>query len=76
MKSKNQKILEQIALRNGVSVSEVRKEIEIALEIGRNNPDPMVQARWREIPCKGEVPTFEEVLDYMAKEARRGKIFM
>ena len=39
-KRDSKKILKQVARLRGISVSEVREELEIAIEEARNNPDP------------------------------------
>lgn len=66
-------ILTRLALQNGVSVPEVRKEIEQAIKAGMENPDPEVREKWRSIPCRGKTPTVEEALDYFIKEAKGGR---
>lgn len=70
MKIKHEKIakhtMEQIAKRDGKTVAQVRSDISEALEVGRNSPDYNVQAYWRNIPSKGEKPTPEEVILYLA----------
>ena len=43
-KRDSRKILKQVARLRGISVSEVREELEIAIEEARNNPDPDAQA--------------------------------
>ena len=60
-----QKILERIAMQNGVSVAEVRKDIQEALDYGWNSTDEDVKAYWRKIPTKYEKPTLDEVLLYI-----------
>ena len=70
MKKRNrisaEQALQEVALRNRTTVEEVRKEIKLAMLAGLCNPDPAVQAKWREIPCVGEVPTPEELITYIA----------
>ena len=56
---------EAVAKKNGVSIEEVRREIEMAISAARKNPAPKVQAFWTAIPCKGDVPTPEEVIAYI-----------
>lgn len=63
--------LQRIALENGVSVAEVRQEIEAALAAGRSSDDPQVQARWAAIPCRGQQPTVEEVIIHLARQAKQ-----
>ncbi len=61
--------IEKIAEKEGVSVNEVIREIDLAIEEAMQNPDPLVQARWTLIPCAGDKPTAIEFIAYM-----RGKI--
>lgn len=44
----------------------VRYEIEIAIFAASNCTDPKVQAFWESVPRKGERPTPEEVIVYLA----------
>lgn len=67
------KALIQIAAAHGVSVSEVRCDIQKALDEGWNSPDTNVHDYWRKIPSKHEKPTLEEVIKFMAKEASKKK---
>jgi len=71
--SKESKILEQIAKKNGVPVEDVRKEIEMAIAAAQNNPDPEVQKEWSKMKFKNDTPTPEEFIKYMAKRVRNGK---
>lgn len=66
-------ILTRLALQNGISVPEVRKEIERAIEAGMENPDPEVRESWHMIPRKGKIPTVEEAIDFFSKVARGGQ---
>lgn len=69
MKKRNrisaEQALQEVALRNRTTVEEVRKEIKLAMLAGLCNTDPAVQAKWRDIPCAGEVPTPEELITYI-----------
>lgn len=60
-----QNILEKIAIQNGVSVDQVRQDIQEALDHGWNSTDENVKAYWRRIPTKHGKPTLEEVLVYI-----------
>ena len=60
-----QNILKKIAMQNGVSVDQVRQDIQEALDYGWNSTDKNVQAYWRKIPTKHGKLTFEEVLVYI-----------
>jgi hypothetical protein len=64
-------IFEEIAARNHTTVEEVRREIEAAIRAGFNNPDPKVQAQWAKIPRKGDIPTPEELITYVVRQAKQ-----
>lgn len=61
-----EKAIQYIAQREGIAVEEVRKAMERAMLAGLSSQDPAVQARWKRIPCKGDVPTPEELITYLA----------
>ena len=60
--------LQTVAIRDGTTVEEVRKEIKLAMLAGLCNTDPAVQTKWKEIPCAGDVPTPEELITYVAEK--------
>jgi len=64
---KAEKALEQIAKKEGVSIDTVRKEIQHAICTARQSSDPKIQTAWRAVPCKGKIPTPEELILYIAK---------
>ena len=61
-------IFEKVAKQHGVSRDEVYSEIQKAIDVGFNNPDPSVQAEWKKMNISGEHPIPEEVLAYMVKQ--------
>ena len=65
------RIFKQIAVKNGVSVSQVRRDIQEALDKGWNSSDEKVKAYWRKIPTKHEKPTLEEVILYIMTECMK-----
>lgn len=65
--------LQEVANRNSTTVEEVRKEIKLAMLAGLCNTDPAVQARWKEIPCAGDVPTPEELITHIAQRIYSNK---
>jgi len=67
-KSKGAKAIERVALNNGVSVAEVRREIEAAMNFSRRSSEPQAQAFWDEYIKNGTEPTPEEFIIYMAKK--------
>lgn len=64
------KILNEIADKNNVSVEEVLNDIQEALDYGWNSKDKKVQEYWRKIPSKYEKPTLEEVILYIVNSIK------
>ena len=60
------KALVATALKSGVTVEEVRFEIDKAIREAMANPNPIIQQRWRNIPRSGDVPTAEEFIAYIS----------
>lgn len=59
-------ILVQVAIANRVSLGEVEKEISLAIHEAMNNPDPEIQAIWRELVPDGREPTPEQAVLLLA----------
>lgn len=57
-----------IAMKNGTTDEAVRDEMTYAIESGYNNPDPSVQAYWRNTPFSDRVPTPEEFMLWYANQ--------
>lgn len=66
-------LLEQIAKQNDTTVEEIYKEMQIAIDAGFDNPNPEVQKRWKQIPFKGDKPTPEDLIPYVASQIKVGK---
>lgn len=69
-KSQVTRAFEKIAEKEGISVSEVRQEIQIAIDDAMKSDDPAIQAFWKKIKCSGRKPTPEEVVIYLAKQVK------
>ena len=65
-----QAILRKIARKNGTTPEQVRRDIQAAIDASFDNPDPAVQAAWRDIPYKGDRPTAEEAVLGLAARVR------
>ena len=52
------------------SPEEVRREMQIAIDAGFDNPDPAVQEEWKKMTLKGDRPTPEEVINYAVKKLK------
>ncbi|MCI9194749.1 MAG: hypothetical protein HFF14_04160 [Angelakisella sp.] len=63
-------IIKKIAYENHVTEAQVRADMEEAMNLGRNNPDPAVQARWALFQYAGSEPTVEEFILWTAAMAK------
>jgi len=62
-----ERTLQKIADGEGVSLNEIRREIEISIEAAQNDPDPKIQALWKSMPHKGGKITPEEFIAYITE---------
>ena len=63
-------IIRQIARDNHVTEEEVRRDMKEAMDAGRNNPDPAVQAKWARFEYVGDEPTLEEFILWMVGQIK------
>ena len=63
-------IIRQIARDNHVTEEEVRRDMKEAMDVGRSNPDPAVQAKWAGFEYAGDEPTLEEFILWMAGQIK------
>jgi hypothetical protein len=68
--AKANKALKKLAKQKGVSEGTMRREIKIAITEAMKSPEPQAQSFWKSIPRKGEQPTPEEVIAYIADIVR------
>jgi hypothetical protein len=64
--AKAKKALKRLAKQKGISEGAVHHEIEIAIQEAMKSPNLQAQEFWKSIPHKGEKPTPEEVIAYIA----------
>ena len=63
-------IIRQIARENHVTEEEVRRDMKEAMDAGRQNTDPAVQAKWASFEYAGDEPTLEEFILWMAEKIK------
>lgn len=66
------KIYRKIAKENGVSVQEVRREMQAAITEAYTDPlnnNEITKAYQNRVPRKGEIPTPEELIHYLSGQA-------
>ena len=61
------KAISQVAKSHHVSEDTVREDIK-AISEALSSPDPAVQALWKQIPCAGETPEPEELIEWIVKQ--------
>lgn len=59
-------IIKQLAREHHMSEAQVRLAMKEAMNAGRSNPDPAVQARWATLHYAGTEPTLEEFILWVA----------
>ena len=64
-------IIKRIARENNVPEERVRADMKEAMNAGRNNPNPAVQARWAGFDFAGKEPTVEEFILWVASQLKR-----
>ena len=60
-----QEVIKLVAKNHGVAYEDVIKEIELCITEAMQNPDPLVQERWKYIPRSGKRPTALEFVAFM-----------
>ena len=61
-------VLRQVACENDISVDAVYHEIENIIEHCMGSEDPTIRKRWEVMPCRENVPTVEELMEYLLRE--------
>lgn len=67
------KIYKRIAEQHGVTPEEVRREMQAAITMAYTAPEndnEITKAKQRQVPCKGEIPTPEEMIEYLSRKVR------
>ncbi len=69
----NRKTLRKIAKENGVTLKEVRNDMQAAINHAYQNPtqNGLTSAFQNRVPMKGEIPTIDEFLNYAVNETKK-----
>lgn len=67
------KIYRKVAREHGVSVAEVKQDMQAAINAAYENPlnDGITRAYQNRVPRKDDVPTVEEFIKHTAKEVKK-----
>ena len=71
------KIYRELAKKYGVSVKEIRQEMQMALEDAYTNSlnnNEITKAYQNRVPRQGEIPTPEEAVRYLAGKVKENRI--
>lgn len=68
-KRDSKKMLKEMARLHGVSVAEVREQMQIAIDEARNNPDPEKQAEFQKM-FGNKTPTPEEFISITSRKLK------
>ena len=60
--------LKALAKKEGITEEEVRKKFALAISIALKSKDTDWQLFWTNVPCNGETPTIDEIIDYLILE--------
>lgn len=60
-------VIKMLANTEGVSEKEMREEMQKAIRLARENPDPKVQMMWSSLFPNAKEPTPEEFINVIAK---------
>lgn len=71
--NKFKKTIKKIARMEGISIEEVYREIQIAIDAGYSNPDPVVQAVWKNVSLPCGKPRPEDVIAYCVERIKTYK---
>lgn len=66
-------IIKELALKEGISEAEMRREMTTTMMVAWNSPDPKIREMWSRIPCEGEMPTPEEFILWAAVEVTKNE---
>lgn len=61
-----EKAIKLTAEKEGVSVKEIRRQLELAILAGIASLDPSTRDKWKKVPCESDIPTPEELITYIA----------
>ncbi len=70
------KIYRELAKKHGVSVKEVREEMQAALTDAYTNPqnnNEITKAYQNRVPRQGEIPTPEEAVSYLVGKVKENR---
>ncbi len=67
------KIYRKVARKHGVSVKEVKEEMQKALDYAYTNTpdDGVTEVYQKQVPSKGEIPTPDEFIRYAANKVKK-----
>ncbi|MFI3201133.1 MAG: sporulation initiation factor Spo0A C-terminal domain-containing protein [Eubacteriales bacterium] len=71
----NRKILRKVAKQNGVSLKEVKADMQEAINYAYNNcpNDGVIEAYQRRVSKKNQIPNVDEFINYIVNDMKNNK---
>ncbi len=63
----------EVARKEHKSIEEIKCAIMEAIQAGMGSADPAVQAMWKKVPCKADIPTPEELIIWAYKRIQNSE---
>lgn len=60
-----------IAKKEGRSIKEIYNDMQTAIDMGYSNPDPGIQAAWKDIPLPSGKPKTEDIVAHCIKNIKK-----
>lgn len=73
-KNQFEKILKNLAAKYDTSPEEIYREMQLVIDAGFDNPDPIIQSHWRDIPHANARPCPEDVIGYIAMQMKMNSL--
>ena len=61
-------ILKNLAANYDTTPEEVYQEMQKVIDIGYQNPDPLIRLHWQNVPCVNGHPRPEDLIEYIASQ--------
>jgi hypothetical protein len=68
MKIEYREVIRKVAEQEGITEDEVYEKIKLAISLGYNDPNPVLQKYWRKTFPEGEIPSPEKFIEIIAQQ--------
>ena len=71
MKRPEEETIGMIGEAKGATEKEMLEKMQIVIDKVFSSPDPEARAAWKDVPYKGDKPTTEELMQYIASKVKK-----